>query len=62
MNNLNSAYEEIVKWRGNIFRIPYGCAGKSLVSELALLTLKPCSTTSSRIAFALHSIVYIAHI
>ena len=36
-NNLNSAYEEIMKWRRNIFRIPYGHAGKSFVSELARL-------------------------
>ena len=34
-NNLNSAYDEIMKWRRNIFRIPYWHAGKSFVSAYA---------------------------
>ena len=36
-NNLNSAYDEIMKWCRNIFRIPCRHAGKSFVSELARL-------------------------
>ena len=34
---VNVAYEEIVKWRRNIFLLPSGKAGKALISELARL-------------------------
>ena len=37
MNALHSAYTEVVHWRPNLFRLPQGNAGKSLVSELARL-------------------------
>ena len=35
--NLNLAYNEIVKWRKNSFKIPSGAAGKSLVEEAGKL-------------------------
>lgn len=34
---VNVAYEEIVKWRRNIFLLPSGKAGKAFISELARL-------------------------
>ena len=34
---LNAAYDEVVHWKPNLFRVPYGKAGKSFVSELARL-------------------------
>ena len=33
----NAAYGEIVHWRPNLFKVTYGKAGKSFVSELARL-------------------------
>ena len=33
----NSANDEAVHWKMNLFRVPYGKAGKSFVSELARL-------------------------
>ena len=37
ITSLNAAYNEVVHWRPNLFRVPYGKAGKSFVSELARL-------------------------
>ena len=34
---LNAAYAEAVHWKMNLFKVPYGKAGKSFVSELARL-------------------------
>ena len=34
---INSAYEEVVHWRRNLFQVPSGSAGKAFVSELARL-------------------------
>lgn len=34
-NTLNTAYAEAVHWKMNPFKVPYGKAGKSFVSELA---------------------------
>ena len=34
---LNSAYVEAVHWKLNLFKVPYGKAGKSFISELARL-------------------------
>ena len=34
---INTAYEEVVHWRRNLFQVPSGSAGKSFVSELARL-------------------------
>ena len=36
-NALNSAYQEVVNWKSNCFRIPSGKCGKRFVSELARL-------------------------
>ena len=35
--SINSAYEEVVHWRRNIFQVPSGSSGKAFVSELARL-------------------------
>ena len=37
VHRVNVAYEEIVKWRRNIFLLPSGKAGKAFISELARL-------------------------
>ena len=37
ITSLNAAYNEVVHWRPNLFRVPYGKAGKSFVFELARL-------------------------
>ena len=37
IQRINIAYEEIVKWRRNIFLLPSGKAGKAFISELARL-------------------------
>ena len=37
ITSLNVAYNEVVHWRPNLFRVPYGKVGKSFVSELAKL-------------------------
>jgi hypothetical protein len=34
---LDTAYEEVVKWRRNCFRVPQGNAGKAFTNELARL-------------------------
>ena len=34
---LQNAYDEIIKWRKNCFRIPYGSIGKDLVKEITRL-------------------------
>ena len=34
-DNLNAAFAEAVHWKMNLFKVPYGKAGKSFVSELA---------------------------
>ena len=36
-DTLNAAYAEAVHWKMNLFKVPYGKAGKSFVSELARL-------------------------
>ncbi len=36
-SSLDEAYEEAVHWRPNLFKLPYGKAGKSFTSELARL-------------------------
>lgn len=36
-DSLNAAYAEVVHWKINYFKVPYGKAGKSFVSELARL-------------------------
>ena len=59
VQTVNGAYEEIVKWRRNIFLLPSGKAGKAFVKELTRLfslayadespleciALKACSVT-----------------
>ena len=37
INSLNATYDEIVHWKPNLFRVPFGRAGKAFVSELATL-------------------------
>ena len=37
INSLNDVYDEIVHWKPNLFKVPYGKAGKSFVFELARL-------------------------
>lgn len=34
---IEQAYEDVVHWRGNLFQVPSGAAGKAFVSELARL-------------------------
>ena len=36
-SSLDAAYEEVVHWRPNFFKLPYGKTGKSFTSELARL-------------------------
>ena len=36
-NSLNRAYDEAIHWKMDLFRVPYGKAGKAFVSELARL-------------------------
>ena len=35
MNSLSAVYSEVVHWRPNLFKVPFGKSGKSFVSELA---------------------------
>ena len=35
INMLNATYDETIHWRLNLFKIPYGTAGKSFTLELA---------------------------
>ena len=37
IHSLNAIYDEVVHWKLNLFKVPYGKAGKSFVSELARL-------------------------
>ena len=37
INSLNAAYDEVVHWKPNFFKDPYGNTGKSFVSELGRL-------------------------
>ena len=34
INSLNVAYNEVVHWRPNLLKVPFGKVGKSFVSEL----------------------------
>ena len=52
VNKLNAAYKEAVHWRPNLFKVPYGKAGKSFVSELARL-FKAFATGSALESIAL---------
>ena len=36
-NSLNATYDEVVHWKPNFFKVPFGRAGKAFVSELASL-------------------------
>ena len=36
-HSITCAYDEIVTWKRNIFRVPSGAVGKKFVSELSLL-------------------------
>ena len=51
-DNLNAAFAEAVHWKMNVFRVPYGKAGKSFVSELARL-FKAFATSSALESVAL---------
>ena len=37
INEINAAYEEVVKWRRNVFMIPTGHAGKGFIKEIIAL-------------------------
>ena len=37
VRDINSAYEEVIHWKRNIFLIPFGSIGKAFVQELARL-------------------------
>ena len=50
--SLNAAYAEAVHWKINLFKVPYGKAGKSFVSELARL-FKAFATSSALESIAL---------
>ncbi|MCG8625031.1 MAG: hypothetical protein MJE68_23905, partial [Proteobacteria bacterium] len=52
VNKLNAAYKEAVHWRPNLFKVPYGKAGKSFISELARL-FKAFATGSALESIAL---------
>ena len=49
---LNAAFAEAVHWKTNLFKVPYGKAGKSFVSELAGL-FKAFATSSALESVAL---------
>lgn len=49
---LNIAYAEAVHWKMNLFKVPYGKAGKAFVSELARL-FKAFATSSALESIAL---------
>ena len=51
-DNLNAAFAEAVHWKMNLFKVPYGKAGKSFVSELARL-FKAFATSSALESVAL---------
>ena len=34
---VSTTYDVVVHWRRNVFLVPYGCAGKEFVQELARL-------------------------
>ena len=52
---LKDAYDEIMKWRKNFFKIPYGAPGKALVVELTkLLTLYNNKSDWERLLFELN--------
>ena len=37
MNTIDDAYGEVVHWRPNLFKVPFGACGKQVVAELARL-------------------------
>ena len=37
MQSVTAAYSEVVHWKNNIFSVPYGNAGKKIVTELSKL-------------------------
>ena len=37
INSLNATYDEVVHWKPNFFKVPYGNTGKSFVSKLSRL-------------------------
>ena len=47
INSLNAAYNEVVHWRPNLFKVPLGKAGKSFVCELARMYMYKAFTSSS---------------
>ena len=51
-NTVNAAYAEAVHWKLNLFKVPYGKAGKSFVSELVRL-FKAFATSSALESVAL---------
>ena len=55
-NSLNAAYDEAVHWRPNLFKVPYGKAGKSFVSELTRM-YKAFATSSAMESIAMKAAV-----
>ena len=55
-NLLNDAYREVVHWRPNLFKVPFGKAGKSFVSELASL-YKAFVSSSAMESIAMKAII-----
>ena len=53
-DTLNAAYAEAVHWKMNLFKFPYGKAGRSFVSELARL-FKAFATSSALESVALRA-------
>lgn len=52
INSLKAAYNEVVHWKPNLFKVPYGTTGKSFVSELSRL-YKAFASTSAMECIAL---------
>ena len=58
-HSLNAAYAEIVHWRKNSFKVPFGKAGKDFVSELASL-FRAFAEQSSLESVAFKSVIVFA--
>ena len=58
IDTLNNAYNKAVYWKMNLFKVPYGKAGMSFVSELARL-FKAFVTGSDLESIALKAVTLI---
>ena len=51
--HMNEAYDEVVHWKMNLFLVPFGLVGKSVITELARL-YRAVAYSSAQESIALH--------